>query len=600
MIEKDGPTVGSNARVWMLVMAMAAIVLVPSLVLRQLTGNAQETQRLVAHSLQVQSAANLVSYRVRDMEAAALAIAQGIDTPVVRERLRNSLGQAPGELGMLQALTRDDPDQQVRIGRLQARLDSRMELARAIARTASPEERAQLAQQIPTHYIVREISREIVTNEQKRLAEREIADARAVRLGQWLWGIATFTQLALLVLLGVLWARANRERERSERMSRRASERAQSVLNAVREPIALLDAEQRLLMTNPAFAALYGAGDAIGKPLVETGDGAWSDPEFLHRLHDVLARERDLWDHEVRQRTADGSDRLMLVSATRMPLPDLDDRAVLMTASDITAHKVAEERVRELNRQLEGKIEQVSEVNRELEAFSYSVSHDLRAPLRHVSGFAEKLQRHLGERADEKSLHYLDTISGAARRMAALIDDLLVYSRLGRHALRLQAVDMQSLVAETRAMLDANRQHDGGAAVEWHIQPLPVVVADANMMRQVWQNLLGNAVKYSGKRNPPVVTVEHARHEDGSHHFSVRDNGAGFDMAYADKLFGVFQRMHKASEYPGTGIGLASVRRVVTRHDGRVWAEATPDAGATFHFTLPSMLDAPLSKDSVP
>jgi len=289
--------------------------------------------------------------------------------------------------------------------------------------------------------------------------------------------------------------------------------------------------------------------------------------------------------------------RYMLLNARRMPLPDTDDEVVLLTVSDVTVQRAVQSRVEELNRQLEGKVAQVSEVNRELEAFSYSVSHDLRAPLRHVAGFSDKLSRHLGESADEKSLHYLGVISSSARRMATLIDDLLVYSRLGRAAMRQQAVDMQSLVSDTRAMLDSNLQAEAESSgqvhhVEWNIAPLPIVVADENMMRQVWLNLLGNAVKYSSNREPAKIRVDYQPQPDGGHQFTVSDNGAGFDMAYAGKLFGVFQRLHKASDYPGTGIGLASVRRVLTRHGGRVWAEAEPDAGATFHFYLPPALDA--------
>lgn len=296
------------------------------------------------------------------------------------------------------------------------------------------------------------------------------------------------------------------------------------------------------------------------------------------------------------QETAGGVPRVLLLNARRMSLPDRSDDAVLMTISDVTTQRVSQQRIIDLNRQLEGKIEQISDVNRELEAFSYSVSHDLRAPLRHIAGFSDKLARHLGQSADERSRHYLQVIGDSARRMSSLIDDLLVYSRLGRSALRLQAVDMQSLVAETRAMLDANVSAEKNTLplrVEWSIQPMPILVADENMLRQVWQNLLGNAVKYSGKREVARIEVGYAL-EGEEHHFWVRDNGAGFDMAYAGKLFGVFQRLHKASEYPGTGIGLASVRRVVARHGGRVWAEAEPERGATFHFVLPSTQDTGL------
>ncbi len=155
---------------------------------------------------------------------------------------------------------------------------------------------------------------------------------------------------------------------------------------------------------------------------------------------------------------------------------------------------------------------------------------------------------------------------------------------------------MQSLVAETRSVLDANYQSEHGGSghrIEWNIAPLPILVADENMMRQLWLNLLGNAVKYSAKREVAQIEVGYQVQPDGSHHFSVRDNGAGFDMTYAAKLFGVFQRLHKASEYSGTGIGLASVRRVLARHGGHIWAESAPDQGATFHFVLPPAPETP-------
>src|SRR3546814_874053 len=263
-----------------------------------------------------------------------------------------------------------------------------------------------------------------------------------------------------------------------------------------------------------------------------------------------MARDRELWDFERRQETADGNERIMLVNARRMSLPDSEDDAVLVTASDITAQKASEQQIRQLNRQLEGKVEQVSDVNRELEAFSYSVSHDLRAPLRHIAGFSDKLMRQLGDGVDEKSRHYLDVIAGSAKRMSDLIDDLLVYSRLGRSALRLQVLDLQSMVHDTRSMLDANAHAENpGHAIRWKIGSMPVLVGDENMLRQVWLNLLGNAVKYSAHSEPAVIEISHDHEADGSHRFSVRDNGAGFDMAYADKLFGVFQRLHAASEF---------------------------------------------------
>jgi light-regulated signal transduction histidine kinase (bacteriophytochrome) len=176
--------------------------------------------------------------------------------------------------------------------------------------------------------------------------------------------------------------------------------------------------------------------------------------------------------------------------------------------------------------------------------------------------------------------------------MAQLIDDLLVFSRLGRGALRLQPVDMQSLVEEARALVETEAR---GRQIEWRIAPLPIVIGDENMLRTVWQNLLGNAVKYTGNRERAQIEVTLDRTPAGDYEFAVRDNGAGFDMQYAGKLFGVFQRLHRASEFPGNGIGLANVRRIIARHGGRTWAEGEPDNGATFHFSLPAS-DVPGSR----
>ena len=433
-----------------------------------------------------------------------------------------------------------------------------------------------------------------------------VRNARAERERLHYKVLSWATLAVQLLLLGtVIWLlqRQIRRRLAAEQEYLRASGRAGSVLQTVREPIVLLDARQRIVLHNPAFAELYGLEERGNELMLldDVGDGAWRDPQIHQRLADVLLRDRELWDFEHEQRGADGVLRTMLINARRMPLPDDgEEEVVLMTVSDISLQKVSQQRIQELNRQLEGKVEQVSEVNRELEAFSYSVSHDLRAPLRHVAGFSDKLARHLGDAADEKSRHYMEVISSSARRMASLIDDLLVYSRLGRSALRLQAVDMQSLVAETRAILDANVQSENtGHRVDWHIAPLPVLIADENMMRQLWMNLMGNAVKYSTKREVAKIQIGYEPMPDGGHYFTVRDNGAGFDMDYSGKLFGVFQRLHKVSEYPGTGIGLASVRRVLARHGGRVWAEGVVDEGATFHFVLPPALEAPNQESTV-
>lgn len=581
-----------------LALAAAAIIVVPWLTLRKLQQDSEQAMAWVNHTQAVGVALQQLQADVRDVESAALTLSKGVDAPGLRERMAKA-NEIPGRLAELGRMTRDNPDQLIRIGRIESMLDGRLAVARELARSEPNSDQRELVQDLSTRYPIRGLVEELQASEQKLLALRAEQAARQRKQTELVSWSSLVIQLALLGLVLWLLQRQIGRRLHAERQSLRSAARAASVLQTVREPIVLLDRDLRVQLHNPAFAELYGLQDerADGLLLETVGDNAWQDPVVRQRLADVLSRGRELWDFEHEQRTADGMVRYMLLNARRMPLPDTDDEVVLLTISDVTMQRAVQLRVEELNRQLEGKVAQVSEVNRELEAFSYSVSHDLRAPLRHVAGFSDKLSRHLGEAADDKSRHYLEVISSSARRMAALIDDLLVYSRLGRAAMRQQAVDMQSLVADTRAMLDSNLQaeaENSGHAhhVEWSIAPLPIVVGDENMIRQVWLNLLGNAVKYSGNREPAKIRVDYQQQPDGGHQFTVSDNGAGFDMAYAGKLFGVFQRLHKASDYPGTGIGLASVRRVLTRHGGRIWAEAEPDVGATFHFYLPPAIDA--------
>ncbi|HDS1219297.1 ATP-binding protein [Stenotrophomonas maltophilia] len=581
-----------------LALAAAAIIVVPWLTQRKLQRENEEAMAWVTHTQAVGVALQQLQADVRDVESAALTLSKGVDAPGLRERMAKA-NEIPGRLAELGRMTRDNPEQLIRIGRIESMLEGRLAVARALAKAEPNSDQRALVQDLSTRYPIRSVVEELQNSEQALLAERAEQAARQRRQTEFVSWSSLVVQLALLGLVLWLLQRQIGRRLQAERQSLRSAARAASVLQTVREPIVLLDRELRVQLHNPAFAELYGLQDerADGLLLDDVGDGAWRDAVVRQRLVDVLLRGRELWDFEHEQRTSEGVVRYMLLNARRMPLPDTDDEVVLLTVSDVTVQRAVQSRVEELNRQLEGKVAQVSEVNRELEAFSYSVSHDLRAPLRHVAGFSDKLSRHLGESADEKSLHYLGVISSSARRMATLIDDLLVYSRLGRAAMRQQAVDMQSLVSDTRAMLDSNLQAEAESSgqvhhVEWNIAPLPIVVADENMMRQVWLNLLGNAVKYSSNREPAKIRVDYQPQPDGGHQFTVSDNGAGFDMAYAGKLFGVFQRLHKASDYPGTGIGLASVRRVLTRHGGRVWAEAEPDAGATFHFYLPPALDA--------
>jgi signal transduction histidine kinase len=253
-----------------------------------------------------------------------------------------------------------------------------------------------------------------------------------------------------------------------------------------------------------------------------------------------------------------------------------------------TALRDAKEEVRKSNRELEKRVAQrtaqLEMANKELEAFSYSVSHDLRAPLRHTSGFLELLQKHAGSSLDTKSQRYLNMISESATQMACLIDDLLAFSRTGRAEMRTRSVNLDELVKETIKNL---KQETEGRDIVWKIAPLPEVQADPSLLHQVLVNLISNGLKYSRTRTRGEIEIGCRPDHNGEHVIFIRDNGVGFDMKYANKLFGVFQRLHDNDEFEGTGIGLANVQRIINRHGGRTWAEGIVDGGATFYFSLP-------------
>jgi signal transduction histidine kinase len=256
---------------------------------------------------------------------------------------------------------------------------------------------------------------------------------------------------------------------------------------------------------------------------------------------------------------------------------------------EVEQRKQREHQIRTLNQDLAMQAAALEASNKELESFAYSVSHDLRAPLRHVAGYAELLQRHARTALDEKSRRYMDTILESAKKMGTLIDDLLAFSRIGRAETKRTPVDLERLVAEIVAELQREAR---GRAITWKIGALPVCDGDPSMLRLVLVNLLSNAVKFTRMRTPAEIEVGCLDGHDAAVELFVRDNGAGFDMQYAHKLFGVFQRLHRAEEFEGTGIGLATVHRIIHRHGGTVRAEGAVDRGATFYVSLPKTHDS--------
>jgi PAS domain S-box-containing protein len=328
-------------------------------------------------------------------------------------------------------------------------------------------------------------------------------------------------------------------------------------------------------------------------PAVEEMLG-WTMEEFLARPYIELVHpdDRDRTLREVERQISSGEKVLQFenrylhkdgtwrtLSWRSVP----QGQQMYATARDVTDLRRQEDRIRVLNMDLQLRAIQLEEANRELEAFSYSVSHDLRAPLRHVMGYAEMFTKEAEGRVSEKGAHYLKTISDSARRMGQLIDDLLSFSRMGRAQMNETVVDLNAIAVKARLDLELAVR---GRNIRWNFANLPKAVGDPAMLGLVFANLIGNAVKYTRGRDPAEIDVDCTGMKDGRLVFFVRDNGAGFESKYTDKLFNVFQRLHGEAEFEGTGIGLANVRRIISRHGGLTWATGETNKGATFYFTL--------------
>jgi PAS domain S-box-containing protein len=345
--------------------------------------------------------------------------------------------------------------------------------------------------------------------------------------------------------------------------------------------------EDRLAFVNSAGVKLFGATrpeeltDKSVREIVHPGD--WKI--FEQRLHHLHQEAKPVPFEELRMLRLDG--KPVDVELAAAPMVFAGKAAAQVIAHDVTERKRAEEEIRRLNVDLETRVlERTAELEaayKELEAFSYSVSHDLRAPLRHIEGFIEIILSTEAPSLNKNSRQHLETVAESAKRMGQLIDDLLTFSRAARTDLQKTKIPLSDLV--TSAVRDLAQDAEG-REIEWAIHDLPEVEADPALLRQVMLNLIGNAIKYTRTRKRARIEISCDRKE-GEDVVMVRDNGVGFDMRYAHKLFGVFQRLHRASEFEGTGVGLANVRRIVLRHGGRTWAESELNKGATFYFALP-------------
>ncbi|HTU48448.1 MAG TPA: ATP-binding protein [Bryobacteraceae bacterium] len=354
------------------------------------------------------------------------------------------------------------------------------------------------------------------------------------------------------------------------------------LLNLTHDSIFVRDLSDVITYWNRGAEELYGfaAQEAIGRPSHQLLRTAFPSP--LAEINRELLRTAQ-WEGELKHTKSNGTE--VVVSSRWSLRRDQQDRpvAVLETNNDITARKSREKQIQELNEELGKRAIELESTNKELEAFAYSISHDLRAPLRHMAGFAELLRKSAAATLNEKSAHYVTMILEAANRMGALIDDLLAFSRISRTEAHNSMVDLGQLVQEAVAEV---RQDAAGRKIAWKVSRLPTWYGDRPMLRLALVNLISNAVKFTRTKPQAEIEIGCTEHKNDKVVLFVRDNGVGFDMKYSNKLFGVFQRLHAQEVFEGTGIGLATVQRIVHRHGGRVWAEGIVEGGAAFYFSL--------------
>ena len=364
---------------------------------------------------------------------------------------------------------------------------------------------------------------------------------------------------------------------------------AESIIATVHEPLLVLDESMLVKAANRAFYQTFQVNpeDTMGRPFFELGNQQWEIPALRQLLVTILSQDTSFNNFEVTHDFTSLGRRVMVLNARRVLREDGGTAMILLAIRDLTEKVQAREALNQLNRELEARVhERTAELetaNKELESFCYSVSHDLRAPLRALDGFSDELLRCYADQLDDRGQHYLRRVRSGTQRMGQLIDDMLLLSRLNRVAMKREPVDLTALAEGVAAEL---RGREPDRTVAFVIEAGLSAVGDAGLLGVALENLLGNAWKFTSKKPSATITVGREEHE-GAPAFFVRDDGAGFDMAHLSKLFGAFQRLHTQREFPGNGVGLATVQRVIHRHGGQVWAEGVPGQGATFHFTLP-------------
>ena len=545
--------------------------------------NSRQAERLVEHTYQVLNASELLFSTIQDADSRQRGYLLTGEQQYL-DRYQELISGEPAAMQNLRALTRDNPAEQNRMVELQWDVDARVAqleegialrrqegLAGAIAAVRAGEGAHLMGN-------IRTVLPALEEEEQRLLRQRTQAAAAEAFRTRWALALGTALLVALLIFAGVIIESDVSKLQASEKMLRHQAE----LLDKAQGPIMCWKLGGAIEYWNHGAEELYGVRreEAVGRfshELLHT-----SHPLGMARIEELLARD-GRWRGELTHIIAG---RKIIVDSLMTLVDEDGPKTVLDVKRDITEEKRAQEEIRQLNRDLEQRVKdrtiQLQASNQELEAFAYSVSHDLRAPLRGINGWSLALLEDYGSTLDQNAHQYLERVRSETRRMGLLIDDLLNLSRLTRVQMQRESVDLTALA---RAIAWRLREAEPGRSMEFVIQDGLLGGGDSRLLEIVLSNLLGNAVKFTGLRDLARIEFGQTRHQDQVA-FYVRDNGVGFDMAYANMLFGAFQRLHKAEEFPGTGIGLATAQRVLRRHGGRIWADARPHQGATFYFTI--------------
>ena len=556
---------------------------------------------LVQHSHVVINQTNVLLSELKDAETGSRGYLLTRDKQFL-EPYEQAVRVLPAQLQTLKALTRDNADQQqavAALGQLTVRQLAILRQGIALEPQIDHDRNAQVVaialQGKRVMDEIRAVVGRLTADEEQILSRRTAAeDTDSQRTKRW---VALGSLAAIALLLAAFWAlhrEIQKRRAAQEHAEKVALELADLYDNA---PCAYHSVDAQGVITrinNTELAWLgYTRDEIVGKmrhPDLMTPESA---ERYRQTMFPLGLEQGWLKGVEFDYVRKDGSTFCGALNAT--VVRDAQGRYVTSRTSlyDITDRKQAELRIRQLNAQLDQRAVELEMTNKELESFSYSVSHDLRSPLRAIDGFSRMIEEDYANRLDDEGRRILQVIRDNSKKMGQLIDDLLAFSRLGRKPVEAAAIDMDALVDEvwTQACAAA---HGGtrDTAPRLRREPLPAAWGDAAMIRQVLANLVSNAIKYSSRQTEPLVEISGSQ-EGEETLYQVRDNGVGFDMQYYNKLFGVFQRLHGADEFPGTGVGLAIVQRVVVRHGGRVWAQSQPGAGSTFTFSLPKRKEEP-------